>query len=476
MIYEFSTILEKLCQLNKDQTIIVGVSGGPDSLFLLDHLYQYNYPLIIGHLDHMLRPESNEEAEHVRHYARQLGLDFVLENENVSQYAKEKHLSAEEAAREMRYRFLFRLAERYNAQAVAVGHNADDQVETVLMHILRGSGLSGLRGMSYRSLPNPWSDKTALIRPLLGIWRTEIDAYIAKQKLQPNIDMSNLDSKYYRNRLRHELIPYLEKFNSGVCQRLWQMADILHDDDEIIQKIVSAQWKKIVMHESKDYLALNLDVLKAQDSGIQRRIIRRSILKLRPAMRNLDYAAIIRAQQFLEVIPKSAEIDLIANLRLVLFHGTLFLLDWNTTIPVRNFPQIDAGNEIKVPIPSQLELSKGWKIQSEQIKMDKCIFTSIRDNEDPFLAWIDKDRLDFPLVVRTRQKGERFCPHGMEGRSIKLSDYMINKKIPRQARNNYPLIISGKEIVWIPGFQLGHKFQVRTNSEMVIQLQLLYEE
>jgi len=476
MNYEFSTILDKVCQLNKDQTIIVGVSGGPDSLFLLDHLYQYNYPLIIAHLDHKLRPESKEEAEHVRHYAIQLGLDFALENGNVSRYAKDKHLSAEEAAREMRYRFLFRLAEQNNAQAVAVGHNADDQIETILMHILRGAGLSGLLGMSYKSLPNPWSEKIALVRPLLGIWRTEIDAYISEQKLQPNIDSSNLDRKYYRNRLRHELIPYLEKFNSGVCQRLWQMADILHDDDDIIQKIVSAQWKKIVVHESKDYLAFNLDELKTQDSGIQRRIIRRSILKLRPAMRNLDYAAIIRAQQFLKEVPESGEIDLIANLRLTLLNGTLFLLDWNTNIPVRNFPQIDSGNEIELPIPSQLELSKGWKIQSKQVKMDKSILTWLRNNEDPFMAWIDYERLDSPLVIRTRQKGERFYPHGMDGKSIKLSEYMINKKIPRQARANYPLIVSGKEIVWIPGFQLGHKFQVQPKSEMVIQLYLSYEE
>ena len=476
MNQKIAAILDHSCILKKDQKIIVGVSGGADSLFLLDCLHQYGYPLVVGHLDHMLRPDSNEEAENVRCTAKQLGLVFVGGKENVSQYAEQQHFSLEEAAREMRYRFLFSLAKQYGAQAVAVGHNADDQVETILMHLLRGAGLSGLRGMAFRSSPNPWSEKIALVRPLLGIWRSEIEAYISEKKLQPNIDLSNFDSKYYRNRLRHELIPYLEKFNPGIRQRLWQMADILHEDDEIIQEIVESQWKKIILHESKDYLAFDLDKLKKQASGIQRRIFRKSIQKLRPGMRNLDYAAITRAQKFIEEFSKSGEIDLIANLRLALDNNILWLLDWNTTIPVENYPQINSNDEIKIPIPAQIKITKGWIIKSQPIEMDEGFFRRMRGNEDPFMAWIDADKLDLPLVIRTRQKGERFYPFGMQGKSKKLSDFMINKKIPRQAREKFPLIVSGDEIVWVPGFQVGHKYCVQSDTKEIIRLNLFREE
>ena len=236
---------------------------------MLDILRQLGYRLIVAHLDHSLRAESAQEAEQLRHLVEGYSLPFVLERGDVQAYAARHSLSIEEAAREVRYRFLFDQAARCQAQAVAVGHTANDQVETVLMHLLRGSGLAGLRGMSYRSLPNPWSQSIPLVRPLLGAWREEILAHLAQSGLQASLDASNLDTRYYRNRLRHELVPQLEQLNPGVKQRLWQMADILAEDENVLEMVEQAAWASCILTQGPGFVALDAGVLRTQAAGLQ---------------------------------------------------------------------------------------------------------------------------------------------------------------------------------------------------------------
>ena len=246
VLEQFVSVLEEKCLLDPGLPVLAGVSGGPDSLCMLDVLRQLGYRLIVAHLDHSLRPDAAQEAEHLRQLVEGYGLPFVLERGDVQAYAASHRLSIEEAAREVRYRFLFEQAARHQAQAVAVGHTANDQVETVLMHLLRGSGLTGLRGMSYRSLPNPWSQTIPLVRPLLGAWREQILSHLEQNGLQPSLDASNLDTRFYRNRLRHELIPQLENLNPGVRQRLWQMADVLAEDEAVLEMMEQTAWESCI--------------------------------------------------------------------------------------------------------------------------------------------------------------------------------------------------------------------------------------
>ena len=236
MLDRFPTTLQSECHLEQDLLLLVGVSGGPDSLCLLDVLRRLDYRLVVAHLDHGLRPESADEALAVQRLAESLGAACVVERQDVSAFAEMHGISLEEAARSVRYRFLFEQARLYEAQAVAVGHTADDQVETVLMHLLRGAGLSGLRGMAYRSLPNTWSQDIPLVRPLLGTWREEVLAYCHANALQPHLDSSNLDIRFYRNRLRHDLIPYLKNYNPRVHEVLWRTARVLSDDYAVLEQ------------------------------------------------------------------------------------------------------------------------------------------------------------------------------------------------------------------------------------------------
>ena len=183
MLKSVPIILQQQCQLDRHLPLLVGVSGGPDSICLAHQLLRTGYQIIIAHLNHQLRPEASLEAKQVEQLALGWGIPAIIDSVDVGRYAHVHHLSTEEAARELRYQFLFRAAIQSGAQAVAVGHNADDQVETVLMHLLRGAGPAGLRGMRWRSLPNPWSQTIALVRPLLSVWRTDIEAYLRANQL-----------------------------------------------------------------------------------------------------------------------------------------------------------------------------------------------------------------------------------------------------------------------------------------------------
>ncbi|MCJ7625136.1 MAG: tRNA lysidine(34) synthetase TilS, partial [Anaerolineaceae bacterium] len=209
-------IIREECKLQGDQPILVGVSGGPDSLCLLDVLDRMQYSLIIAHFDHNLRSNSGKEAQIVKKISIARNLPFVHDKKDVLRFAAEENLSIEEAARITRYRFLFEQAKKFSAQAIAVGHTADDQVETVLMHLLRGTGLSGLTGMTYRSHLTKWDPEIPVVRPLIGIWKEEILSYCFERNIKPVIDESNQDVKYLRNRLRHELMPYLERYNPKI--------------------------------------------------------------------------------------------------------------------------------------------------------------------------------------------------------------------------------------------------------------------
>ncbi len=178
MLDRIANIIQE-CQLHTENCLVVGVSGGPDSLCLLHSLHHLGHQVIAVHVNHGLRPEADKEEQQVKQFADHFGIEFICSHVEVMKFAVHASLSIEEAARNLRYTSLFEQARRSGAHAVVVGHNADDQVETILLHLLRGSGMVGLRGMDYRTLPNQWSQEIPLLRPLLSTWRSEVQDYIA---------------------------------------------------------------------------------------------------------------------------------------------------------------------------------------------------------------------------------------------------------------------------------------------------------
>jgi tRNA(Ile)-lysidine synthase len=474
MLYDLKISAEKHCLLLPQKPLLVAVSGGPDSLYLLDALWRLGFSLVVAHLDHQLRSSSGSEADTVRQAANERGIEFILGHQDVHALADDYGFSIEEAAREARYRFLFAQATQIGAQAVAVGHSADDQVETVLMHLLRGAGLSGLKGMPYRQLPNAWSQDIPLVRPLLGVWRDEIWEYINENNLMPVIDESNLDTRFYRNRLRHELIPYLENYNPRLRQSIWRMADVSAGDHESLEMLVDDIWPECVRQAGRTFVEFKASALRDQPLGLQRRLLLRGIALLRPGLRDVDYASIERALDFLETPSRSSQIDLIAGLRLNMDSDALWLTTWESGLPPGDWPQVRGSEALVLAIPGASLLSGGWQIRSEQVNMPADLST-VLENSDPYQAWLDLDQLKTPLIVRSRRPGDRFQPLGMGGHSIKISDFMINARLPRQARAHWPLVLSGSEIAWLPGFRVGHPFRIRETTLRLAHLVLRHK-
>lgn len=454
------------------QAVIVGVSGGPDSLCLLDVLDRMGYQVICAHLNHMLRPESDDEAAQVARIAEQLGVPFVRSDSDVYAFAKEHASSIEEAAREQRYNFLFTLAQKENAQAVVVGHTADDQVETVIMHLLRGSGLAGLRGMTYRNLPNAWSHETALVRPLLGIWRDEVLRYCFDRGLTPVFDSSNLDQTYFRNRIRHDLIPILSEYNPKVKDTIFRTADILSGDNEIISAVVDTAWKKCLYKEGNGYIALNIERFRMQLLGVQRYLVRRAIAFHQPDLRDIDYDTVERVISFVGEPTETLQRDLVAGLVLYLEGDLLWLMQKDAKFPESDFPIVRGSMILDLYLPGALYLGNSWEFHSEILELTVDLRRKVFDNQDPFEAWLDERKLQSPLKIRSRIPGDRIHPLGMGERSVKLADFMINVKMPRRARQNWPLVCSQGTIIWIPGYRIHHAYRITKDSRSVANLKL----
>lgn len=477
MLERVGIILQQNCRLNTEKKVLIGVSGGPDSLCLLDLISRLGYPLVVAHFNHRLRPESEAEAQQVAQAARVLGVPFQLGSANVREYAEQHSLSIEEAARILRYQFLFQQAAETGAQAVAVAHNADDQVETILMHLLRGSGLSGLRGMIFRALPNHWSNKIPLVRPLLSNWRSEIEAYCLERGLQPVVDASNQDISYFRNRLRHELIPYLEGYNPEIKQVFWRTGEVLSGDEEIIQFATRKAWDESLMERGDGFVAFLRSTLLLQLPGVQRQVIRMAIGSLRPGLRDIDFETVERARKWLLNPPVTGRGNLAAGLHLSFEEDLVWLAEREADLPVVDWPQMACKatslESIPLVIPGYLKLMDGWILISEFLFNSDPMDPSFQENREPFQAWANADELELPLTVRCRRSGDRFEPLGMDGHSVNLAEWMVNVRIPRRAREAWPLVCSGDHILWVAGVRLSHRYRLTPGTNKILHLQLL---
>ena len=452
------------------QPLVVGVSGGPDSLCLLDCLHQLGFPLVVAHYDHQLRPDSAEDVRKVANMASVRGLPFEQASGNVAEFAKQEHLSLEEAARILRYRFLFSAARRSGAQAVAVGHTADDQVETVLMHLLRGSGLAGLKGMLAISTLDAWDKDIPLVRPLLGVWRSEIEAYCLEHKLEPLIDSTNQQVTFFRNRIRHELVPELQGYNPRVKEILVRTAEVLAGDWVVVEGAADQAWQAVLLEISTGACSVDRQKLASLPVGLQRAILRRMLSVFRPGMRDIDFETVERGVQFLRHPSRSRTLDLVQGLRLTWETDRLILTDQGIELVDNKLPWITPGTEMVLDLPGQVFLGGDWVLAAE-----RCLPPPGFPAEAAWEAWLNEETLLSPLIVRTARTGERFQPFGLQGRTQKLSDFWINEGLPRTARKSWPLVCSADQIVWIPGYRIAESVRVTETSRQVVHLHLYRE-
>ena len=472
MLENIETILRDQCGLVKDRPIIVGVSGGPDSLCLMETLRQAGYRIIVAHFNHKLRPESDTDANLVEQTTSRLMIPSVIESGDVRGYAEQENLSIEEAARILRYRFLFEQARKTRAQAVAVGHTADDQVETVLMHFIRGAGLAGLKGMTHVTYLTIFDAKIPVVRPLLDVWREETVVYCAANGLRPHYDPSNDSIDFFRNRLRNLLIPTLETYNPKFRETIFRTSQALITDHALLTELLDSAWAECVIRQDSDYVIFDGEKLMTRSLGLQRNLVRRAIGLLRPGQ-DVNYAALERASTFIADPHGPTRVDLKGGLRLFREAGHFIIATPEAGLDIYKWPQMPEDKlAFKLIVPMQAELSGGWKFVSERWRLPALAQEQALKNQDPFQVWLDAEMLPEPLEVRVRRPGDRFEPLGMNGHSQKLSDFFVNEKLPQRARDRWSLLCSGDIVIWIPGYRPAHPYRLRSDSKSVLYFSL----
>lgn len=453
-------------------TLVVGVSGGPDSLTLLHALRilapEMDLKLHVAHLNHQLRDtESDADEQFVIWLAREWGLPVANASWDVRGYAEENGLAIEEAARTLRYQFLIGVANQVHASAIAVAHHANDQVETILLHFLRGAGLSGLRGMAYKSTLTSAKSSMSLIRPLLDISRDQIEAYCAENDLHPRADESNFDMTYLRNRLRHNVIPYLETINPNLNEVLRHAALSISDDYAYIEQNVLGIFERMTRplgeRAHPDGFVFDRKWFRALPVNLQRGVLREAVARLR-RLKNIGYQHIENARHVAAEKGVGAEATLPQGLLLVVGYDDFTI---GEHIPLPDAPLLLHGETISLNVGDEVWLQDSdWGVR---VTMDDSPPIAARATSR-WAVLFDARRIRGLLVLRTRRQGERFAPLGMRGKHKSLHEYMIDEKIPRHLRDLIPILGDDEKILWVVGYRSDDQTVARTPQERDAQI------
>jgi len=438
--------------------IVIAFSGGADSMALVDILANLpGYPLqvVIAHLNHCLRGAESEGDElFVRSVAEKYAFPLAISRVDVAAAAAEQGLSLEEAGRNARRSFFLELAEKQSAVAVVLGHHRDDQAETVLMRLFRGAAGSGLQGMQPRTAGNIFR------RPLLCLNRTEIESYLRKGSLQWREDSSNLDVKFLRNRIRHELLPLLKSYNPELAESINRTAQAFAADEELLDAVVEQACSRIVS-TLPDAFRINLEMLRHELPALRKRLYRKVLFVLRGDLKRISSQHLADIDRLATGNKGRGQISLPSGVLVIRKYAAMIL----TTIPEEM-----AGEKWELMVDScgshQLEHKRTLLVE----RVDSSPADWLETGKDTI--FIDLQRFPFPWTVRCCREGDRFTPFGMRG-TKKIKDLFIDNKIPLESRKRVPLFLSGGEIFWIGGVQLSEKARISEVPGDLLRLRMI---
>lgn len=280
------TTIEKYNLIQANDKIVLGVSGGPDSLFMLDILNKLKeklqFDIVVAHVNHMIREEANEEEEFVKEFCKKIVVEFYSKRIEVEKYANNNKIGLEEAGRKIRYEFFDEVASRTNSNKIAIAHNKNDKVETILMNLLRGSGVTGLQGIQ------PIKDNK-IIRPIIEIERQDIEKYCRENKLEPKIDISNFDNTYTRNKIRNIVIPYIkEEFNPNFIETITRLSEVITEENKFLKNITEQRYSEILIEEEHNQITLDLKKFNGEENVIKNRLILYTVSQLKGNTQGLE--------------------------------------------------------------------------------------------------------------------------------------------------------------------------------------------
>lgn len=443
--------------------LLVAVSGGPDSLCLLHVLCRLQdrlgLALHVAHLDHGLRgSESAADAQFVCETCRQWGIAATVETADVAGYRRQEHLSLEDAARRLRYAFLARAAISAGARVIAAGHTADDQVETIVMHWLRGAGAQGLRGMApLQTLP----DGMFLLRPMLDITRAETEAYCREQGLAARRDRSNDDGRYYRNRVRNVILPLLEQANPNLRAGVLRNAAVLAAEDDYLRAQTRRLWEERATVE-RGRVTVELAQWPHTALALQRRLVREAWQAAVGAYSDLESVHVEAALHVLAG-PPGGQVALPGKLILRRGYETFAILP-QTTQRDDDSPLLTVGR-LPLVVPGLTPLpATDWVVEA---RLEAATF-DITERPEGLCEFFDADRVG-ETALRRRRPGDRMQPLGLGG-TKKVQDVMAEARIERALRSQTPLLVSGEDVLWVVGARRAELGRVTSATRRVLRV------
>lgn len=444
IIKEVQESIAQYEMIQKGDHIIVGVSGGPDSMCML-HILKglqetYKIKLYAVHLNHCFRgADADADMDYVEKICKQWDIPVYIEKINVPAYSAKMGLSPEEAGRKLRYELYDKVYKEVGGSKIAVAQNLNDNAETVLMRLMRGTGLNGIKGIE------PVRDN--IIRPLIHVERSLIEKYCEEQQIHPCIDKTNAEPIYARNKIRIELLPYMKNhFNPNITYTLNQFAQIMTEENEYVEQQGKKIFSKVAILE-EETVKINIAKMRAEHIAMQKRILLQGIRHILGDTTGIEQKHIALALKLVEK-NTGAAIELPFHLKIFKSYDTIIIQRKKTV--------------------------KMHEIQNEIIKMNiKPIkvanMSKIERSEEKI--WIDAEQIKEDLVLRHRKPGDIFSPIGMKG-SKKLSTYMVDEKIPKEQRDEIDVIADGNNIVWVVGKRMSEQYKVRNHTKNIYEINI----
>lgn len=440
--------------IENGDNVLVGVSGGPDSMALLYALLSIQteipFSLYIAHVNHGVRGrEADEDEKFVEKISGKLGIPFYSKKIDMEGYAREHKLSSEDAGRRLRYKFFREVLLSINGGKIAVAHNKNDQAETLIMRFFRGTGLDGLKGMEYRN--------GDIIRPLLDISRNEIEDYILEKNINTRLDRTNLESIYNRNKIRLELIPYIvDNFNPNIVDTLWRTSRTMSNDSEFLEEFSKERYRQLVKVEDKNSIILCRQKFSREHIAIKQRIIRHSIYNLTGTLDGISEIHVRNVLELFERGDTGKSVDLPNRLEVKTSYDDLIF----------RIKNLNGNKNYKYSLKrGQATYVKEW---NSIFKMEVYPIEKIQLNfKDRFIKYFDYDKIKGEIYIRNRRLGDTIQPFGMSGNK-KLKDLFIDKKIPIDEREKIPILVDKNDIIWVVGLRTSEKYKITSYTKNVL--------
>jgi tRNA(Ile)-lysidine synthase len=459
--------------------VLIGVSGGPDSMALLHILNELvpelSLKLAVAHLNHGLRVEAKDEAEFVTSICDGLGITCHVDSVDVNRYRHRHKLSVEDAGRQMRYAFFTSVMHKYSYDKIALGHHADDNAEQVLIFLLRGSGSVGFAGI-------PPVRDGKIIRPLLRLPREEITNYLTAFNIESVSDRSNQDVRFLRNRVRHRLIPYLQRsYNPQIIPALNRLSEILRDESHWMSEMATISYTQALLPSGNDQCRLSVLALSKLPKAARRLVIRKAISKLKGDLRQISFTHVEAVLHLIEsnsmqsvvLLPGEWAVRRIGE-SLCIFAGGCrkgtAVEDRSAKRPTHQFCYRIKKSFLQQDEPLIIHISELNRRISFSVIENSADVTDLHKTGQE-IAFFDMCSLDFPITLRNTEPGDRFSPFGLQG-TQKIKKFFIDHKVPRHQRWNHPVLMSGERIIWLVGHRIAEGFKVRPSTSTILRVEL----